>query len=75
MPCKASSPFDLESRPASLIQRDGHQNNALIKSDAAPVEWGKTTALVAQKYIVVRWIKQGGQQDESGRRGRKRSTT
>ncbi|MDO9009844.1 MAG: hypothetical protein Q7U80_16630 [Thiobacillus sp.] len=65
LPCKTSSPFDLESRPASLIQRDGHQNNALIKSDAVPVERGKTTALLTQKDIVARWTKQGGQQNES----------
>jgi len=75
LPYKASSPIDLENRPASLIQRDSHQNNALIKSDTVTVEWGKTTALVAQKDIVARWAKQGGQQDESERRGRKKSTT
>ncbi|OGU22848.1 MAG: hypothetical protein A2580_11810 [Hydrogenophilales bacterium RIFOXYD1_FULL_62_11] len=75
LPCNASSPFDLENRPASLIQRDGHPNNALIKSDSVPVEWGKTTALLAQNDINARWTKQGGQQDESGRRGRKRSAT
>lgn len=45
------SPFDLENRHASLIQRDGHENN---KSDTVPVEWGKTTALLAQKDIVAR---------------------
>lgn len=48
------------------IQRDGHENNALIKSDAVPVEWGKTTTLQAQKDIDARWTKKGGQQDESG---------
>lgn len=57
------SPFDLENRHASLIQRDGHENN---KSDTVPVEWGNTTALLAQKDIVARWTKQGGQLDESG---------
>ena len=71
---QSKQPVRLENRPASLIQRDGHQNNALIKSDTVPVEWGKTAALLAQKDIVARWTKQGGQQDERGRRGRKRST-
>ena len=60
---KRSSPLDLENRHASLIQRDGHENN---KSDTVPVEWGNTTALLAQNDIVARWTKQGGQQDESG---------
>jgi hypothetical protein len=58
-----SSLFELENRHASLIQRDGHENN---KSDTVPVERGRTTALPAQKVIVARWTKQGGQRDESG---------
>jgi len=57
------SPFDLENRHASLIQRDGHES---YKSDTVPVERGKTTALPAQKDIVARWAKQGGQLDENG---------
>lgn len=33
------------------IQRNGRENNALIKADAVPVEWGKTPAKLAQKDI------------------------
>lgn len=43
------------------IQRNGRENNALIKSDAVPVEWGKTPAKLAQKDIDARWTKKGGQ--------------
>ena len=43
------------------IQRNGRENNALIKADAVPVEWGKTPAKLAQKDIDARWTKKGGQ--------------
>lgn len=43
------------------IQRNGRENNAIIKSDAVPVEWGKTPAKLAQKDIDARWTKKGGQ--------------
>jgi len=59
-----ASPFNLENCHASLIQRDCHQNNGLIKSDAVPVEPGKTAPQVAQKDIVARWTMRGGQLDE-----------
>lgn len=61
-----SSPSDFENCHASLIQRDCHQNNGLIKSDAVPVDPGKTTPLLAQKDIASRWTMQGGPLDESG---------
>jgi IS5 family transposase len=43
------------------IQRNGRDNNALIKADAVPIEWGKTPAKLAQKDIDARWTKKGGQ--------------
>ncbi|MDP1697106.1 MAG: IS5 family transposase [Xanthomonadaceae bacterium] len=43
------------------IQRNKPENNALIKSDAVPIEWGKTPAKLAQKDIDARWTKKGGQ--------------
>lgn len=43
------------------IQRDGRKDNALIKADAVPVEWGKTPARLAHKDIDARWTKKGGQ--------------
>jgi len=43
------------------IQRNGREDNALIKADAVPVEWGKTPAKLAQKDIDARWTKKGGQ--------------
>ncbi|MGK2913570.1 MAG: IS5 family transposase [Porticoccaceae bacterium] len=43
------------------IQRNGREHNALIKSDAVPVEWGKTPARLAHKDIDARWTKKGGQ--------------
>lgn len=43
------------------IQRNGREDNALIKQDAVPVEWGKTPAKLAQKDIDARWTKKGGQ--------------
>ncbi len=43
------------------IQRNGRENNAIIKADAVPVAWGKTPAKLAQKDIDARWTKKGGQ--------------
>ncbi len=43
------------------IQRNGRENNALIKADAVPIEWGKTPAKLAQKDTDARWTKKGGQ--------------
>lgn len=43
------------------IQRNRREDNALIKQDAVPVDWGKTPAKLAQKDIDARWTKKGGQ--------------
>lgn len=43
------------------IQRNGRDDNALIKQDAIPVEWGKTAAKRAHKDTDARWTKKGGQ--------------
>jgi len=43
------------------IQRNGRENNALIKSDAIPIDWGKTPAKLAQKDTDARWVQKGGQ--------------
>lgn len=43
------------------IQRNGREDNTLIKQDAVPVDWGKTPAKLAQKDIDARWTKKGGQ--------------
>jgi len=43
------------------IQRNGRENNAIIKADAVPIEWGKTPAKLAQKDTDARWTKKGGQ--------------
>lgn len=43
------------------IQRNGREDNALIKQDAVPIDWGKTPAKLAQKDIDARWTKKGGQ--------------
>lgn len=43
------------------IQRNGREDNALIKADAVPLEWGKRPAKRAQKDIDARWTKKGGQ--------------
>lgn len=43
------------------IQRNGREDNALIKQDAVPLDWGKTPAKLAQKDIDARWTKKGGQ--------------
>ncbi len=43
------------------IQRNGRENNAIIKADAVPIEWGKTSAKLAQKDTDARWTKKGGQ--------------
>ena len=43
------------------IQRNGRENNALIKADAVPIDWGKNKAILVQKDMDVRWTKKGGQ--------------
>lgn len=43
------------------IQRNGREDNALIKQGAVPVEWGKTPAKLAQKDTDARWTQKGGQ--------------
>ena len=43
------------------IQGNGREDNALIKQDAVPIDWGKTPAKLAQKDIDARWTKKGGQ--------------
>jgi IS5 family transposase len=43
------------------IQRNGREDNALIKADAVPLDWGKSPAKLAQKDTDARWTKKGGQ--------------
>lgn len=43
------------------IQRNGREDNALIKADAVPMDWGKSPAKLAQKDTDARWTKKGGQ--------------
>jgi IS5 family transposase len=43
------------------IQRNGREDNALIKVGAVPVEWGSSSAKLAHKDIDARWTKKGGQ--------------
>jgi hypothetical protein len=43
------------------IQRNGREDNAIIKQDAVPIDWGKSPAKLAQKDIDARWTKKGGQ--------------
>lgn len=43
------------------IQRNGHENNALIKADAVPIDRGKNKAKLAQKDMDARRTKKGGQ--------------
>lgn len=46
------------------IQRNGRENNALIKAGAVPIEWGQDTAKpakLAHKDTDARWTKKGGQ--------------
>lgn len=43
------------------IQRNGRENNEIIKAAAVPIDWGKTPAKLAQKDIDARWTKKGGQ--------------
>jgi len=43
------------------IQRNGREENALIKEGAVPIGWGKTPAKLAQKDIDARWTKKGDQ--------------
>jgi len=43
------------------IQRNGREDNALIKANAVPIDWGKAPAKRAHKDIDARWTKKGGQ--------------
>lgn len=46
------------------IQRNGRENNALIKAAAVPIEWGQSTDhpnKLAHKDTDARWTKKGGQ--------------
>jgi len=43
------------------IQRNNREDNALIKQEAVPIEWGKSPAKRAQKDTAARWTKKGGQ--------------
>ena len=46
------------------IQRNGRENNALIKPDAVPIEWGQDAEQpnkLAHKDLDSRWTKKGGQ--------------
>ena len=43
------------------IQRNDREENALIKSDAVPLDWGQSPAKLAHKDIDARWTKKGGQ--------------
>lgn len=46
------------------IQRNGRENNALIKAGAVPLEWGQSTEQphkLAHKDTDARWTKKGGQ--------------
>lgn len=43
------------------IQRNGVENNALIKEGAIPIAWGDTPAKLRQKDTDARWTKKGGQ--------------
>ena len=43
------------------IQRNGREDNALIKEGAVPVAWGKAPHKLAQKDVDARWTKKNGQ--------------
>ena len=43
------------------IQRNGREENALIKAGAVPLEWGAEPAKVPHKDTDARWTKKGGQ--------------
>ena len=43
------------------IQRNGREDNALIKKGAIPIEWGESKAKLAQKDTDARWTQKGGQ--------------
>jgi IS5 family transposase len=43
------------------IQRNGREDNALIKAGAIPIEWGNSPAKLAHKDTEARWTKKGGQ--------------
>ena len=43
------------------IQRNGREDNEIIKADAVPIEWNKSPAKRAHKDTDARWTKKGGQ--------------
>lgn len=43
------------------IQRNDREDNALIKQEAVPIDWGKSPAKRAQKDTDARWTKKGGE--------------
>ena len=46
------------------IQRNGRENNALIKAGAVPIEWGQDAQQpnkLAHKDLDARWTNKGGQ--------------
>ena len=43
------------------IQRNGREDNALIKAGAVPIEWGNSPAKLAHKDTDAGWTKKGGQ--------------
>jgi IS5 family transposase len=42
-------------------QRNNREENALIKEDAVPIEWGKSTHKLAQKDTDARWTKKNNE--------------
>lgn len=42
------------------VQRNGREDNALIKEGAIPIEWGKNPRKLAQKDTDARWTKKNG---------------
>jgi len=43
------------------VQRNGREDNALIKAGGIPIEWGTTPAKLAHKDTDARWTKKAGQ--------------
>lgn len=43
------------------VQRNGREENALIKQGAVPLDWGQTPHKLTQKDVDARWTKKGGQ--------------
>lgn len=43
------------------VQRNGREDNALLKDGAVPVAWGESPHKLAQKDVEARWTKKGGQ--------------